>query len=96
MGVLDGKVAIVTGSNRGIGLGIARAFAREGARLMLAARDAARLESAVDSIQQLGAEAESMPTDVAVETAERHGANRAPREQVVIEDVVRQLQLQST
>lgn len=69
MGVLDGKVAIVTGSNRGIGLGIARAFAREGARLMLAARDAARLESAVDSIRQLGAEAESMPTDVAVETA---------------------------
>ena len=36
---------------------------------MLAARDAARLESAVESIRQLGAEAESMPTDVTVETA---------------------------
>ena len=68
MGVLDGKVAIVTGSNRGIGLGIARAFAREGARIVLAARDAARLESAVEAIRQLGAEAESMPTDVTVET----------------------------
>ncbi|MDE2768046.1 MAG: SDR family NAD(P)-dependent oxidoreductase, partial [Chloroflexota bacterium] len=44
MGVLDGKVAIVTGSNRGIGRGIARGFARAGASLALAARDAALLE----------------------------------------------------
>jgi NAD(P)-dependent dehydrogenase (short-subunit alcohol dehydrogenase family) len=43
---LQGKVAVVTGGSVGIGLGVARAFAREGAHLMLAARDAARLEAA--------------------------------------------------
>ena len=69
MGLLDEKVAIVTGSNRGIGLGIARAFAHEGARLVLAARDATRLESAAEGLRQLGCEVESIPTDVTVEAA---------------------------
>ena len=69
MGVLDGKVAIVTGSNRGIGRGIARGFAREGARLALAARDAALLDDAADEFRSLGADVVAIPTDVTEEAA---------------------------
>ena len=69
MGVLEGKVAIVTGSNRGIGRGIARGFAREGARLALAARDAALLGDAADEFRGLGAEVVTIPTDVTDEAA---------------------------
>lgn len=69
MGVLDGKVAIVTGSNRGIGRGIARGFAHEGARLVLAARDAALLDDAADEFRGLGADVVTIPTDVTDEAA---------------------------
>ena len=64
MGALNGKVAIVTGSNRGIGRGIARGFAREGASLALAARDAALLDDAADEFRGLGAQVAAIPTDV--------------------------------
>ena len=35
MGTLEGKVAVITGSTRGIGLGIAEAYAHEGAELVV-------------------------------------------------------------
>ena len=38
MGVLDGKVALITGASKGIGLGMATAYAREGAAVMLSSR----------------------------------------------------------
>ena len=42
---LDGKVAVVTGGNRGIGMALARALGEADARVAIAARDAARSES---------------------------------------------------
>ena len=52
---LSGKRVIVTGASRGIGQGIASAFAREGARLAICARNAPALEAAADEYRKLGA-----------------------------------------
>ena len=50
MGFLKGKVAVVTGGNRGIGRGIAEALAREGATVALTARSASGAEQAAREI----------------------------------------------
>ncbi len=48
---LNGKNAIITGANRGLGLEIARAFLREGANLLLCARDSGKLEEALRELK---------------------------------------------
>lgn len=58
------KVVLVTGASRGIGRDVALAFARDGARLILAARSADRLAQVENEIRALGADALSVPTDV--------------------------------
>jgi 3-oxoacyl-[acyl-carrier protein] reductase len=63
--LLAGKVSLVTGASRGIGRAIAKALAAEGARVVLAARDAAKLEEAVAEIRAAGGQAESLALDVA-------------------------------
>jgi NAD(P)-dependent dehydrogenase (short-subunit alcohol dehydrogenase family) len=50
MGRLDGKVALVTGGSRGIGLAVAEAASREGASLILAAREPKALEFAEEAV----------------------------------------------
>jgi 3-oxoacyl-[acyl-carrier protein] reductase len=47
---LDGRVALVMGASRGIGLGIAEALAREGARVAIASRNRERIEEAAAGI----------------------------------------------
>ena len=61
---LKGTNAIVTGGSRGIGPYIARALAREGTNIALAARDAERLEAVRNEVESLGVKALSIPTDV--------------------------------
>jgi NAD(P)-dependent dehydrogenase (short-subunit alcohol dehydrogenase family) len=61
---LSGKVAIVTGTSRGLGQHFARALARSGADLVLTSRDAASLQPFKDEIESMGRKALALPLDV--------------------------------
>ena len=61
---LSGRVAIVTGGNGGIGLGMAKGMAAAGATIVVAGRDAAKNAAAVKEIHGLGATASAIAVDV--------------------------------
>jgi len=64
VGMLDGKVALVTGSSRGIGAAIARRFARHGAKVAVHGRDAAALAAVHTEIEGMGGRAIQVTGDV--------------------------------
>ena len=74
---LKGQVAVITGAGRGIGRAIALAYAREGARLVLAARSEPELEESVAAASEAGAEAIAVRTDVTSQIATDRLARRA-------------------
>lgn len=74
---LEGKVTLVTGGSSGIGWGIARLAAGEGARVVIVARDRARGETAAHTLRQSGADAIFLSADL--------------RDEVQVRDVVKQI-----
>lgn len=63
--LLRGKVAVITGGTRGLGLAIAQAYAQAGAAVVVASRSPASVERAVAELQAQGARATGLPVDVA-------------------------------
>jgi NAD(P)-dependent dehydrogenase (short-subunit alcohol dehydrogenase family) len=66
-GVLAGRTALITGANQGLGLEIARAYVRDGASVLLCARDAALLETARATVAALAGRGQvvaARPADV--------------------------------
>ncbi len=63
-GLLEGRVALVTGASQGIGEGIAREYADEGAMVALVARNAANLDRIQSEINAAGGEARAYPLDI--------------------------------
>src|SRR5437016_13097498 len=63
-GLLNGKVAIITGASRGIGAASARIFAASGAKVVLAARDAGAIATLANDILSKGDQAVAVPTDI--------------------------------
>lgn len=73
---LTGKVALITGGNGGIGLGMAEGLAAAGARLAIWGRDPAKNEQARTRLETLGADVLVDPVDVADEAAIEAGVAR--------------------
>jgi NAD(P)-dependent dehydrogenase (short-subunit alcohol dehydrogenase family) len=73
---LNGRIAVVTGGSSGIGLGMATALARAGARTVLVARDPGRLDEAVTAVKAAGGQA----VPVAVSTVSADLADRVDLE----------------
>lgn len=68
---LEGRVAVVTGGNGGIGFGMARGLARAGARVVVAARNLEKSRVAIAALQALGPD----PLSLAVDVTDEHSVS---------------------
>ncbi len=64
MNRLEGKVAIITGGNSGVGAATAKLFAKEGAKVIISARREAQLEAVAEEIRQAGGEVLPVCADI--------------------------------
>ncbi|MFI0815093.1 SDR family NAD(P)-dependent oxidoreductase [Streptomyces sp. NPDC021098] len=76
-GLLSGKVAFITGAGRGIGAAAARLFAREGARVLLAARTEDQLKAVTEEVRAAGGSADYVVCDLADAASVRAAVDRA-------------------
>ena len=85
---LNGKVAVVTGGNGGIGLGISRTLSQAGARIVIAARNKDKSQQALQELRKTGADAISINVDVAnkdsVETLVESTVNQFGRLDILV------------
>ncbi len=91
---LHGKTALITGAGRGIGRAIALAYAKEGARLALAARTLLELEETAKGAQELGADTCIIQADVADQSQVEKHLMPKPRVQQVQGGVLRTTDVQ--
>ena len=63
-GILENKVAVITGGSRGLGYAIAEAYGNEGAKVVIASRTPRSVDRAVDSLQEAGCQATGLVCDV--------------------------------
>ncbi len=71
MGLLDGKVAVITGASKGIGLVMSQQFADEGARVVCSARTAKLVEEAAAHVARSGGKAVAVVADASTEDGAR-------------------------
>ena len=77
MGRLDGKVAMITGGNSGIGECTALLFAKEGAKVVISARRVAQLEAVAEKIKAEGGEVLVVPCDISKKEQCAEAVNKA-------------------